>query len=71
MVVKSIFDLMEMSLSKLQELVKNRKTWSCSPWGHKGSDTTETELNWRSRGHPTLSFLLEIQMMPSGSENKE
>ena len=29
-------DLMDMSLSKLQELVKNRETWHvCSPWGHR------------------------------------
>ena len=43
-----ITNSMEMSLSKLQELVMDRDEGSlawCSPWGHKQSDTTETELN--------------------------
>ena len=37
---------MDMSLSKLQELVMEREAWS-SPWGHKevGHDWG-TELNW-------------------------
>ena len=34
-----ITDSMDMSLSKLQEIVKDRK--ACSPWGRKESDTTE------------------------------
>ena len=34
-----ITDSMDMSLSKLQEIVKDRKAYS--PWGHKESDTTE------------------------------
>ena len=38
-----ITDLMEMSLSKLQELVMDREA-CCSPWGRKESDTTE-QLN--------------------------
>ena len=37
-----ITDSMDMSLSKLQELVTDRET---CPWGGKESDTT-TELNW-------------------------
>ena len=37
-----ITDLMDMSLSRLQELVMDREAWQCcSPWGHKESDTTE------------------------------
>ena len=32
---------MEMSLSKLQELVMDRSLACCSPWGHKESDTVE------------------------------
>ena len=42
----SITDSMDLSLSKLQEIVKDSDTWhSCSPWGCKESDTTE-QLNW-------------------------
>ena len=41
-----ISDLMDMSLSKLQELVMDRKAWHwCGPWDQKESDTTE-RLNW-------------------------
>ena len=37
-----IINSMDMSLSKLWEMVKDRKDWQCcSPWGHKGSSTTE------------------------------
>ena len=40
-----ITDLMEMGLSKLQEMVKDKKNLVCfSPWGHKESDMNE--LNW-------------------------
>ena len=37
-----ISELMNMSLSKLQKLVKVRETWRASPWGQK--DMTE-QLN--------------------------
>ena len=37
----SISDSMDMSLSKLQEIVKDREAWSAkNPWGCKESDTT-------------------------------
>ena len=42
-----ITDLMDMNLSKLRELVMDRKAWQCcSPWGGKVSDMTE-RLNWK------------------------
>ena len=36
-----ITDSMNMNLSKLQKIVEDRGSWFCSPWDHKGSDTTE------------------------------
>ena len=37
-----ITDLLDMSLSKLQELVMDREDWvCCHPWGFKESDMTE------------------------------
>ena len=38
-----ITDSMDMSLSKLREIVKDRGGWHacCSPWGHKELDMTE------------------------------
>ena len=39
-----ITDLMDMSLSKLQELVM-KSLGCCSPWGHKEADTND-QLNW-------------------------
>ena len=35
-----ITDSMDTSLSKLQEMVKNRKAACCSPWGRKELDMT-------------------------------
>ena len=37
-----ITDSMDISLSKLREIVKDRELVCCSPWAHKVSDTTES-----------------------------
>ena len=37
----SITDSMDMNLSKLQEKVRDREAWCCSPWGCKESGMTE------------------------------
>ena len=36
-----ITDSMDMSLSELRELVRDREAWRCSPWRRKELDTTE------------------------------
>ena len=42
-----ITDSMDMSFSKLRELVMDRETWHCcSSWGHKELDTTEQLNNY-------------------------
>ena len=45
--VGCITDPMDMSLSKFQEMVKDREAWhaACSTWGHKQSTTTERPNN--------------------------
>ena len=56
-----ITDLMDMGLSKFQELVMDRCSMVCySPWGRKESDTTErlnwTELNpWGLQSHDWIT----------------
>ena len=37
-----ITDSMDISLSKLREIVKDRELVCCSPWAHKVSDMTES-----------------------------
>ena len=36
-----ITDSVDLSLSKLQELVMDREVWHAAPWGHKELDMTE------------------------------
>ena len=40
-----ITDSLDMSLSRLQEMVKDREDACCSPWGHKEQDMTEQQNN--------------------------
>ena len=41
-------DSTDMSLSKLQEIVKEKEAWCYSPWGRKESDTAEQLNNSRT-----------------------
>ena len=47
--VESIPDSMDMSLSKLQEIVKDRETWRAAVHGITESDTTERLNNSNRR----------------------
>ena len=53
--LNGITNSMDMSLSKLQEMVKDRKDWRaavCSPWGYTELDTTERlTLTYITLGH--------------------
>ena len=44
--LNGVTDSMDMSLSKLRELVMDREAWRATAWGCEESDW-ETELNWR------------------------
>ena len=64
---------MDMSLSKLQELVKDWEAWvCCSPSGRKESGTTEL-LNWTELNCPgsTVSISIHSSVLELLSANKE
>ena len=54
-----ITDVMDMSLSRLQELVMDREAWKCcSPWGCKVLNMTEQQQG--EVKHPPLLLLLQV-----------
>ena len=62
-----ITNLMDMSLSKLQELVMDREAWCAAIHGVTKSWTllsNWTELNWRGKRRPHLYFFLSQLMEP-------
>ena len=82
-----ITDVMDMSLSRLQELVMDGSLVCCNPWGRKELDTTEwmnwTELNWevgitenkgstrKSRTVGKSSDSLNLQTIRAHGNNKD
>ena len=61
-----ITNSMDLSLSKLQELVRDREAGHPSPWGRKESDMTE-QLNWKALPLNTITFgkwLVTVKVYP-------
>ena len=55
-----ITDSIDMSLSKLWEIVKDTADPCCSPWGRKELDTTEQLNNISCRRRAWLSACLHV-----------
>ena len=63
-IVDGITDSMDMSLSKFQEMVKDREAWcACGPWSHKESDTAEQLRN--SNTHAAAAAAKSHQSCPA------
>ena len=66
-----ITDSMDMSLSKLWEMVKDREAWRAGPWGHKESDRTEQLTAARNKRELNLGSHLQSPFCcPPSSERK-
>ena len=59
-----IINLIDMSLSKLWEMVKDRETWhAAAHWGHKIRQDLETEQNGELTNEISLEYSLEALML--------
>ena len=69
-----IIDTMDMSLSKLWKIVKERKAWGAAVWGHKESDTTQ-QLNNNNiskvavKDHLSVALSSDHMLTKQNSEN--
>ena len=66
-----IIHLMDISLSKLREMVRDREVWHCSLWGHKELDTTEQLNNNEGEKYTQNLVIISIRnKVKSGSKVK-